>query len=249
MIKTSILFLGFLLSFCIVNGQDDYRQENFIAVGFSYGVDIPFGELTDRFGSNFRAAVSVDFFDAKKKLLWGLDGGILFGDNVREDVIAPLRLGNGRIIGNNGQLADVFLRERGTFIGLYASKVLLAAKENPHAGLALGLGVGLLQHNIRIQDELGNASQFSGDYDKGYDRNTLGPYIKQVLKYQNIGKKKTVNYEIALTITEGFTKNTRSINFDTQLPDNDRRLDILVGLSAKWFIPIIDLRETNEIFY
>jgi hypothetical protein len=232
-----------------VSGQDDYRQENFIAVGFSYGVDIPFGELADRFGSNFRAAVSVDFFDAKKKLLWGLEGGILFGDNVREDVVAPLRLSNGRIIGNNGQLADVFLRERGTFIGLYASKVLVPAKENPHAGLAFGLGVGLLQHNIRIQDELRNASQFTGDYDKGYDRNTLGPYIKQVLKYQNIGRKKTVNYELALTITEGFTKNTRSINFDTQLPDNDRRLDILVGLSAKWFIPIIDLRETNEIFY
>ena len=249
MIKTSILFLGFLLSFCIVNGQDDYRQENFIAVGFSYGIDIPFGELADRFGSNFRATVSVDLFNAEKKLLWGLEGGILFGDNVREDVIAPLRLDNGRIIGNNGQLADVFLRERGTFLGLYASKVLLAAKENPHAGLALGLGVGLLQHNIRIQDELRNASHFSGDYDKGYDRNTLGPYIKQVLKYQNIGKKKTVNYELALTITEGFTKNTRSINFDTKLLDNDRRLDILVGLSAKWFIPIIDLRETNEIFY
>jgi hypothetical protein len=178
-----------------------------------------------------------------------LEGGLLFGDNVREDVLAPLRLDNGRILGSNGSLADVFLRQRGVALGVYANKIILPIKKNPKAGFAIGLGFGMIQHNIRIQDDSNNATQFSGNYSKGYDRNTMGPYIKQAIKYLHIGKSKSVNYEIALTFNQAFTKNTRAVNFDTQLPDDTRRLDVLIGLSAKWYLPIFDLRESEEIYY
>ena len=156
---------------------------------------------------------------------------------------------SGRILGSNGNLADVFLRERGVAFGLYASKIIIPGRENPKAGIALALGFGVLQHNIRIQVDTNNAPQFAGDYGKGYDRNALGPYLKQSIKYLHIGKSRTVNYEIALNFNQGFTKNTRGVNFDTQLPDDSTRLDILVGLSAKWYLPIFDLRESDEVYY
>jgi len=174
---------------------------------------------------------------------------ILFGDNVKEDVVSSIRLDNGRILGNNEAYGDVFLRERGTYLGFYIDKIFLARPNNKCSGLAFGLGAGILQHKIRIQDEQNSIGQLSGDYMKGYDRNSMGPYLKQALKYLHIGKNKSINYSLSLNITEGFTKNTRGYNFDTQLPDNDRRMDILISIELKWYLPIFDLREPEEIFY
>ncbi len=249
MIHRCLVILLFFSLLSTLSSQNDYREENFVGLGFSYGLDIPAGDMADRFGANFRALLSLDIYNAKFNGTFGLEGGIIFGDNVNEDVLAPYRLDNGRIIGNNGQLADVFLRQRGAVIGLYASKNIIAVRNNPKAGLAIGLGVGLLQHNIRIQDDNNNTGQVTGDYAKGYDRNTMGPYIKQAIKYLHIGKSRSVNYEIALTFNQAFTKNTRAVNFDTQMPDDRRRLDLMIGLSAKWYLPIFDLRESEEVFY
>ena len=229
--------------------QDDYRKENFAGLGFGYGIDIPMADMADRFGTNFRATFSVELYNARFNGTYGIEGGILFGDNVNEDVLAASRLDNGRILGSNGSLADVFLRQRGVVLGIYGSKIIVPRRSNPKAGLAIALGFGMIQHNIRIQDDTNSAAQFSGDYSKGYDRNTMGPYIKQAIKYLHIGKRRSVNYEIAITFNQAFTKNTRAINFDTQMADNSKRLDILVGLSAKWFLPIFDLRESEEIYY
>jgi len=249
MIMRCIIFLCFFSITDSLLGQADYREENFVGIGFSYGLDIPAADMADRFGTNFRALLSVDIYNVKFNGTFSIEGGILFGDNVNEDVISQYRLENGRILGTGGQLADVFLRQRGTIFGVYASKNVIPLRNNPKAGLALGLGLGLIQHNIRLQVDSNNANQFTGDYAKGYDRNTMGPYVKQTIKYLHIGKSKSVNYEIALTFHEAFTKNTRAINFDTQMPDNSRRLDILIGLSAKWYLPIFDLRESEDIYY
>lgn len=231
-------------------GQDlSERDVNFGGVGFSYGINFPGGDMADRFGSHFHAGLSFDFYNIKLNGTITLEGGIMFGDNVKEDVLAPYRLSNGRLLGNNGSYAEVFLRQRGTYIGAFIDKIILARKSNKTAGLSLGFGAGILQHKIRVQDELGSIGQLSGDYIKGYDRNTMGPYLKQALRYLNIGKSKNINYAVGLSITEGFTKNTRKINFDTQQADNGRRLDLLISIELKWYLPIYDLREPEEIFY
>ena len=113
-----------------------------------------------------------------------------------------------------------------------------------------GGGLGIMQHNIRLNIDSNNAPQFDGDYQKGYDRNTLGLALKQKIGFINIGKTKSVNYEIALTITEGFTKSTRGLDFDTMIKNNNSRIDILIGLDFKWMIPLsIQGREEEEYFY
>lgn len=234
--KVLNIFLMLLFFAHCMYGQEE-RTDNFIAFGASYGVDMPFADLADRFGTSFHAGISLDLFQNKFNGIFSLEGAIIFGENVEEDVLSTLRLNNGAILGADGAYADVFLRERGSYLGISMDKIIIPSKNNSHAGLALGFGVGVLQHKVKLQVESGNTPQFAGDYEKGYDRNSMGLALKQKIGYLNIGKRKSVNYEIALTVSEGFTKQTRSINFDTGQADNKSRFDVLIGIDFKWFIP------------
>jgi len=245
-----ILYFVILLIFTpfFSQGQEE-REESFTGLGFSYGLDFPVGQLADRYGSNFNAQLSLDVFSIGLNGVFGIEGGVLFGEGVNEDVLSPFRSENGRIPGNNGELADVFLRQRGTILGAYINKIIMPRAVNKRSGVSLGLGVGLIQRKIRFVVDSQNVGQLTGDYIEGYDRNTVGPYLKESIKFQNFGKNKSVNYEIALNFTQGFTSNTRSINFDTGMADNNRNVDIMIGLSAKWFLPIFGSREPEEIFY
>jgi len=220
-----------------------------MGLGFSYGLDIAAGDLSDRFGQSFHAGLSVELFKTRWNGLFRLEGSINFGDNVKQDVLSTYRLDNGSILGNNGSYADVFLRQRGAYLGLMVNKIIISVPENPHAGFALGLGLGYMQHNIRFQVDSSNAPQFEGDYAKGYDRNSAGIASKQAISYLHIGKNKAVNYEISLFVTEGFTSNRRAFNFDTAQSDSDSRLDILIGLEVKWILPIKDQQPAGDIFY
>ncbi|MBT8231608.1 MAG: hypothetical protein HKO66_09395 [Saprospiraceae bacterium] len=237
-----------LLSFSL-NGQEEKRQ-NFIAIGANYGLNQSFSDLSDRFGTHFQAGISLDLFKEKINTIFSIEGAILFGDHVKEDVLANLRLENGSILGSDGGLVDVFLRQRGTYLGLMGNKIVLKSQKNPYSGLALGLGFGVLQHNIRIQVDTNNAPQFNGNYGKGYDRNTMGFALKQQIGLMSLSKNKRINFELALNLTEGFTKNTRAINFDTGLKDDKSRIDIIIGLDFKWMIPLKSQYDKDEeIFY
>jgi len=231
-----------------INGQEA-RSENFMGLGSSYGLDIAAGDLSDRFGQSFHAGLSLELFRIKWNGLFSFEASINFGDNVKQDVLSAYRLENGSILGNNGSYADVFLRQRGAYLGIMANKIIFSVPDNPHAGFALGLGLGYLQHNIRFQVDSSNAPQFEGDYAKGYDRNSAGIASKQAISYLHIGKNKAVNFEIALYVTEGFTTNRRAFNFDTAQSDSESRLDILIGLDVKWILPIKDQQAAGEIFY
>ncbi len=231
--------------------QSEVRTNNFLGLGFSYGIDLPFGDMSDRFGQSFHAGLSLDIYNTKLRGSYGVEGYFQFGNKVQEDIFQPLRTESGRIIGNNGQLSEVFARQRGASIGIYINKIILGNKNNPHAGLSGFLGAGIMAHHIRVQDDLGNAGQFFGDYTKGYDRYTRGPYLKQGIEYLNIGKSRSINYSVSIFVTEGFTKGKRAINFDNRFVDNESRLDIMVGLNLKWYLPIFNVgfSSKSEVFY
>jgi len=248
--KTYIFtIITFLLSTQAINSQE-VRSDNFIAFGANYGIDVPFGDMADRYGRNFHAGISIDLFRKKLNGIISLEGSIFFGDNVKEDVLSPLRLTNGSILGSDGAYVDVFLRQRGTYLGITVDKIIIPSKSNKHSGLSIAGGLGIMQHNIRLNIDSNNAPQFDDNYQKGYDRNSLGLALKQKIGFINIGKTKSVNYEIALSITEGFTKSTRGLDFDTMLKNDNSRIDILIGLDFKWMIPLsIQGREEEEYFY
>lgn len=249
MIKRNLTIILLFAFTTICVAQDEENEGSFIALGVNYGIDFPALDMSDRFGSNFHAGISIDFFNSQFNGAYGVEGYIMFGDNVKEDVLSSLRAENGAIYGIDGNYADVFLRQRGNYLGIYMDKVVFGRKHNRRAGLSLGAGVGIMQHKVRVQVDSNNAPQLKDEYKKGYDRHSTGPALKQSIKYLHVGKNKNLNYAFAINFTQGFTKNTRAVNFDTQMPDDERRIDLLIGVDFKWYLPIRDTRQSEEIFY
>ena len=251
-ILTSLIVLQLLISYTPLAAQQEDASHipNFVAFGIQYGVDLPAGDLADRFGQSYHVTTSLDIYNSRWNGMFGLEGSIQFGNKVKEDVLANIRSATGAILGFNNQPADVFLRRRGFYIGLYANKTFIKSRKNPSSGLNLGIGAGLLQHNIRLQDDTASATQLRGDYSKGYDRLTRGPALKQSLTYLHVGQSRSVNYTIGLSIIEGFTESVRNINFDTQESAAGGRTDIMISLEGKWFIPLKNTGQRNkETFY
>lgn len=241
----------FILALCgVVTAQNAESQTGFLAFGATYGFDMPGGDLSDRYGSNFHAAMSFDIWNPKLKGFWGVEGELHFGDNVKEDVLATVKTLEGAVLGTDGGVSEIFLRRRGSYLGIHANRNILSFGSEKATGLNVGLGLGIMQHNIRIQDDTNNAGQFKNDYLKGYDRNTRGPALRQSIGIQSVGSSNTnINYAIALTITEGFTRDVRSVNFDTGIVNDGSRLDLLIALEATWYLPLIRFSGSKEIFY
>ena len=247
-----ILVLLFGTMGCIIslNAQETDESPGFLAFGATYGIDLPMGDLSDRFGLNFHAGMSLSVWNPKLNGFWGIEGDFHFGDRVNEDVLSSVKTNLGTILGSNGEVSEVFLRRRGSYLGVFVNKVILPLRSDPISGLQAGFGLGILQHHIHILDETSNAGHFRNDYLKGYDRNTRGFALKQTLKFQKVSKPDAnMNYSIGFVVTEGFTKSVRSVNFDTGMVNEGNRLDILFALEATWFLPIRRFRDADEIFY
>lgn len=214
-----------------------------------YAYQIPGGDLADRFGANFNLGAGLDFLSKKKHWIIGLEGQFLFGNEVKTDVLAGLRTPEGLIYGNDRSPADIQLRERGIYLGAMAGKLLPLSEANPRSALRITLGAGLLQHQIRIQDDpLRTVPQLAGEYRKGYDRLTNGLALQQFLGYQLLDNKGQINFYAGLELSESFTRSRRTVNFDTGLADTQQRLDLLLGLRVGWILPFY-LKRAEEIYY
>ena len=89
--------------------------------------------LSNRFGNNFSLGGGLDFITEQKNLIFGLKGNNLFGNTVKEDVLASLRDRDGFILGSIGAgqatYAEVFLRERGLYAGGHFGKLIGLSKK------------------------------------------------------------------------------------------------------------------------
>ena len=205
---------------------------------FSYGWQIPGGDLSERYGDNFSLGLQTDFLTANSQWLFGLSGQFLFGSNVKTDVLSGLRTPEGFIIGNDRQPASIQLRERGFYLGVEGGRLFALSSDNPRSALRLTLGGGLLQHQIRLQnDPLRSVPQIEGPYEKGYDRLTNGLALRQYIGYQLLGTDRRANFSVGIECMQGFTRNRRIFNFDTRRRENETRLDLLFGIRLGWILP------------
>ncbi len=219
-------------------------------LGFSYGIQWPGTDLADRFGQHFSAGLSTEWITEKKDYIFGLDGQFIFGQKVKTDVLAPLRTAEGYIYGNDKSIADIQLRQRGFYVGGKIGKMLFSAADNPRAGLKLTLGLGFLQHKIRIQDDPSRVvPQLSGDYKKGYDRLTNGLALHQFIGYQKLATDQGINFFIGIESIQAFTESRRSFNFDTQSSEPENRFDLSFGVRAGWILPFYYGKVLDEISY
>jgi len=245
-----LLFFAFSLTTTLL-GQDD--RSSFFNIGmknlsFGYGIEFPHGDLSDRYSDNLKFTLGAERL-TKSNWIYGLEFAFMFGDTVKEDVLAPLRLDNGEILGADNAYADVFMRQRGAFLGVNVGKVIPLNKKT-RSGIRITGAIGLLAHKVRIIDEARSTPQIENQYLKGYDRLTRGLALREFVGYQHISQDKRINFYVGLEFTQAFTSNVRAYNFDTGLPtDPGNRFDGLVSLKAAWVLPFFDDYEDEEVFY
>ena len=244
-----ILIFAFLFVSFFANAQRNKEKGVAILAKFNVGLQLPGKDLAIRFGTNNAAGVSVELLGNKSNLIAGSDFSYFFSKKVKEDPLAKLVNYDTYIYGNDKGLSSYLLRERGFVWQGYVGKLfLLDKKSRNRSGIRFTLGVGYMQHKIRLQDDSRSIAQLYTDYRKGYDRLTGGLSISQYIGYQYLSENRRINFSLGFDFTQGFTKSKRDWDFDLKSKNINARLDILNGIRATWILPFYlgDLGEKDE---
>lgn len=250
--KKSLLFLVFLVIASLqVNAQEKpsiLTKYNVLSADITYAVHQPRGDLAARFGSSLEIGLGADFITKKSRFIFGLSGTVMFGNTVKDDVLSIITNEDGNIIGTDQIVGIVSLKQRGFYVGGRVGKIFKVAS-NSLSGIRFTVGAGLLQHKIRVQDDLESVNIVAGQNVKGFDRLTNGLAFHQFLGYQHFGKSGLFNVFGGVEAYEGFTMSRRSFDNTLMRRDDQDRLDILLGLKVGFSIKF-NLNETgDEIYY
>lgn len=244
----AVLAIVLVLSYSSLFSQED-RPALRLYLSFEYGGQIPLADMKDRFGANFNLGTQFEVLHIRSRWLAGVKAYYMFGGTVKEDVISSLRTSEGEIIGNDGGPAIILLRERGLFIGPYIGKLINLDRDKPDTGLKFQLGLGVLQHQVRIQDDSRTIEQLNGDYRKGYDRLSNGAAGYVFAGYQHLDPNKRINFLVGFDLTFGNTQSRRDYDFNLMRRETEKRMDALVGFRLGWILPITTGIAPESIYY
>lgn len=215
-------------------------------IGISYAYQMPGGDMVARFGQNSHLQLNVDF-KGHNNMIIGINGGYLFGGEVKENIFSNIANKDGSITNREGGLADIRLYERGFNVSATLGYLIHFKKPNPNSGVRFDLGFGFIQHKIRIETIGNNVPQLDKQYKKGYDRLTNGFLFSENVGYMYLSNNRLLNLYIGIESWQGFTQNRRSYNFDTMEHDGKHRIDILSGIRLVWILPLY--RKAPSDFY
>ena len=206
-------------------------------ISVSYGYQLPGGDLAKRFGNSSSAQLNLDF-KSRSYLMLGFNGSYIFGNTVKENVLANISTPDGGIIGTDGQYADIHLYERGFTVSATLGGMIHFKKPNPNSGIVFNAGFGFIQHKIRIEVIGNNVPELNNYYKKGYDRLTNGFLLSQNLGYLFLSNSRLLNFYFGFESLEGFTQNRRSYDYDLMSQDTKKRVDLLFGARVAWVLPL-----------
>ena len=253
MIRTKyILFYSIFFSVLTSFGQRNMADSTIGAtwLGAQYGANFTAGDLADRYGFMNHIGFFAGY-KTKRNWIYGLDANFMFGNDVRlSGLFDHLTDASGNITDINGDIAVVRVLARGVNVNATVGKILPILNPNPNSGIYVNIGIGYLLHRLRVETQDHVVPQLELDYKKGYDRLTIGPNTSQFLGYAFMADQGAVNFYGGLYAQQGFTRNQRTINFDTpNVPvSTDIRVDMQFGLKIGWLIPIYK-RQPKEFYY
>ncbi len=217
---------------------------------FKYGYHLPLGDMKDRFGSNNTIGISISKANLKTTLLAGVEGSFLFGSSVKEDVLANIRAYDGTIIGKDGAAADVNLKERAFYTGLFVGKVFKLTKtENNLTGIRVQAGGGFLQHKIRVQDNSRSVVAIQKDKLPGFDRLTNGPGVHLAAGFQYQNPQYNFQFSIMGDLYGARTASRRDFDNVTGGYLDAKRTDILAGVTISYVVSLSRSKSAENIYY
>ena len=209
----------------------------------------PAGDMGDRFA--YSSLIGVDFAHKFKNnfyLSTGVHG--LFGGKVKDTLIlSQLITPSGLLINDEGFLSDYRLLQSGIVAQLSAGKIFPILKNlNPNSGLFIELGGQFIRHKINISATTGIVPAISGEYEKGYDRLTMGWGIREAIGFRYFGNQDYINFAISADFSQHITQALRRINYDTGMPDPSPRLDLFAGFRVSWIF-LIYSKAPDRVYY
>jgi hypothetical protein len=251
MLKWLVVFVVFMLSFHIANGQSSPRRDSitqcFMFAG-DYALYSPGGDLADRMGLHSGAGLSIHY-KSRNAWLFSANWKYLFGDQLRErGVLDSISTSNGFVIDKEGKMADIRMYPRGFNLYFSVGRIFTnILSPNPNSGPFISAGAGYMQHKIRIYDNGGRTPQLQGDYLKGYDRLTSGLMINQFVGFWFMSKSRFTNFYAGFEFNQAFTKSRRSWNYDLMQADTSQRIELQYGFRVGWNILLN--RTGNQQYY
>jgi len=241
-----VLFFLFCFSTMQILAQE--KKSSLTAILFDYTHQFPMADLQESFGDNSSIGISV-IRKTTDNWLFGMDGSYIFGEKVKnENLFDNIATEDGSIINEDGLFANILTFERGFSAFLLGGKAFTFAESNA-SGIYVVVGIGYMQHKIRIQTQEDFIPHLSEEYKKGYDRLSGGISMKVNANYMYFSKKNNIKFVAGVELIKGWTKNLRAYNFDEmQYTSDSNRNDILLGIKAGFIIPIFK-KNTEEFHY
>lgn len=216
-------------------------------ISASYSYQMPAGDMAKRFGNNSAIQLNIDY-KTRKQWMFGVNGSYFFGKDIREKgIFDSIVTSDGNIINRNGEFADIRVYERGFTVSVTAGRMFAFKKPNPNSGIVLNVGIGFIQHKLRIETIGNNVPQLSTEYKKGYDRLTNGLLLSESLGYMYLSNNRLLNFYFGFECLQGFTQSRRSYDYDLMKQDNKKRLDIIYGGKIAWILPLY--KKAPQEFY
>ena len=245
-----VLFSGFLLIVFICQVPAQTEKDSSLVLPIitaGYGYYLPGGDMVKRFGDNSCVFLNADF-KLKRQWIVGLSSSYLFGKKIKDTPFYNITKDN-VFINSEGDQADVRLFERGFTVSANFGKLFVISGRRPNFGLVANLGVGFIQHKIKIEVMGNNLPQLDKTYKKGYDRLTSGLLLSQNLGYMFLSENHLVNFYVGLECMQGFTQNRRLYDFEKMQADNKKRLDVLTGVKVAWILPLYKRAVKSNNYY
>ncbi len=249
-LKTCFCCIFFCALFLMALGQsNDTVPPAGLLIQFDYGFQWPGADLAQRYGLFNRLGTGLEYILPNQNWQFGLNASLLFGTQIKEDVLASIRTAEGFIYSNDKTIADIRLRGRGWYLGATLGKLFPLSKKNVRSGLLIKLGDGLLETNIRIQEAtMRFVQQIANEYKKGFDRLSNGLALQQFIGYQSLDIQNRINFYAGIELIQAFTESRRDLQFDLLSKDQNQYFNLLWGVKVGWVIPLY-FRKASTIFY
>jgi hypothetical protein len=242
---------GILILLCFTVEAQIYErtdQRPGTIIGIHYGRGAPLGDMAARFGDHNALGLSPGYMTSSG-WVYGLTARYFWGARVKDNIASNLFTSEGFIIGNNQGPVTFKTRERGGS-GLFSlGKIFDLDPGVGRTGIRTELGVGMMWHRVRLQDDTRSATQILDPYHKGYDRLTGGMAGSIDISFQFMEADRGLNFNIGVNYLFASTESWRGYNYDTRSADTDRRYDGMITAYVAFILPIYRSTDSSNIYY
>ncbi len=238
-IKIYILLSVFSIPMILWGQEEEEKPDRAWLFGASIGMNDSQGDWAEQFANNFTVGAHVS---RKYSSNWsiGLEWDFLFGGDIadRNGALRNVLTEDGNLININGSYGQVNINQRGSMIGFGVEKTIPWLSPNLNSGINLALYGGYTWHWLNV-DNVGNDSpQIIDEYEKGYDRLSQGPHLRQSIGYIFLSENRLVNFKVSFELTEIWSRDMRAYYYPIGELSGDTQFNLLYSLKLKWYIPI-----------